>query len=559
MRFTNPDNTGRLRKAWIWKVALLACALGLGTWLFLSVLVPLKPPEDFPKLPDLQSQSQALRNMLNGADAQARSHPNSAEDIGRLGMVYHSNQFYEQAESAYKIALRLAPRDYRWPYCLALVKEETGQEKEVHDLLQKTVQLKRDYIPALQKLADIYYKQDKLDEAAHYYGLSVGVASGSSSLQAIFGLGRIAARRKDWSKVVEFVAPLSREYPHIRPPHRLLLDAYEALGQAELAEEERRHLLNPDLIVIPLVKYPLDEELIILSCSSTRLLKEAGLLSRFGKPDEAIRVARRAVEVEPGDADVHHCLARTLLDAHGADDGAVGEALDHLREGLRLRPDDLLPLWYFATFFFKQDKTDEAVEQLRSMLAAHADKAESHYYLGLVADRQGRAAEAVEYYREAVRNDPRNAEALNKLGLAFAAEGKLSEAIAYFEKAVDLKPAFVIARSNLGVALDQYGRTAQAVAQFREVLAFKPNDAPTHMFLAIALLKLGKMEEAGLHFREAIRFAPGNAEAHYGLGCVLAEQRKPEEAAEAFRVALRLRPGYSDAARALQKVERRNP
>ena len=559
MRFTNPDNTGRLRKAWIWKVALLACALGLGTWLFLSVLVPLKLPEDFPKPPDLQSQNTALRKLLNGADAQARSHPNSAEDIGRLGMVYHSNQFYEQAESAYGIALGLAPADYRWPYCLALVKEESGREKEVLDLLQKTVQLKRDYLPALQKLADIYYKQDKLDEAARYYALSVSVAGGSSSLQAIFGLGRIAARRKDWSKVVEYVAPLSREYPHIRPPHQLLLDAYEALGQADKAAEERRNLLEPTLIVVPLVKDPLGEKLLSLSCSSTRLLKEAGLLSRFRKPDEAIQVARRAAEVAREDADAHHFLARTLLEAHGANPEAVDEALGHLSDGLRLRPDDLLPLWYFATVFFKQNKTDAAVEQLRTMLAGNANSAESHYYLGLVADRQGRTQEAVAQYQEALKRDPQNAEAYHKLGLILVRGGKLDEAAAYFQKAVRLKPMFILARCNLGVALERQGKIGQAIAQFDEALRIKPNDATTHMYLAIALMRTGKIEEAIQHFRETIRFSPDDAEAHYGLGCALAMQRKVEEAAEELREALRLRPDYAEARNQLQQLERRKP
>ena len=170
------EATAHPTKAWLWKTALLACVLGFGTWLLLSALIPLKLPHDFPKPPDLQSRNEALRKLLSDADAQARNHPNSAEDIGRFGMAYHANQFYEQAESAYGIALRLAPADYRWPYCLAMVKGETGRDKEVHDLLQKTAQLKRDCIPALQKLADIYYKEDKLDEAARYYELSGGPA-----------------------------------------------------------------------------------------------------------------------------------------------------------------------------------------------------------------------------------------------------------------------------------------------------------------------------------------------------------------------------------------------
>jgi len=542
-------------KAWFWQMLLPALILGLGTWIVLVFLIPQQLPGDFPSPKDLPIQNAALRKLLGAADVQARSRPQSAQDTGRLGMIYHANHYYPQAESVYRYTLELAPGDYRWPYCMALLKEETGREREVPVWLQKTVRQKSDYFPALQKLADIYYKQDKLDQAERTYRRSAEAGGRASSLQAFFGLGRIAARRGDWNTTVQYMAPLSRENPHLRPLHQLLFDAYTALGQEAQAGEERRSLQEPTLIVIPLLKDPLGEELLLLSCSSTRLLKEAGLMSRFRKPEEAIRAARRAVEVEPTDADAHHFLARTLLEAHGADPGSVDEALIHLGEGLRLRPDDLLPLWYFATFFFRQDKTDAAVEQLRTLLAAKADQAESHYYLGLVADRQGLTEEAMVQYQEAIRRDPQNAEAYHKLGLMLTAEGKLDQAIRYFEKTIALKPMFTTARCNLGIALEQQGKTSQAIAQFEEALRSKPNDALTHQYLGITLLKSGKTELAIRHFGEAIRFAPGDAEAHYGLGCALMVQRQTEAAAEEFRQVLQLQPGHAEALQRLNELK----
>ncbi len=552
----NPrEDTERSGKAWLWKTAALACVLGLGTWLLLSVVLPSRLPDDFPNLPDLQAQNSALRGLLGDADAKARSHPNSPGEIGRLGMVYHANQFFEQAESAYRIAARLAPEDYRWPYLRALVKEESGQEKDVPDLLRKSTELKKDYAPVLQKLGDIYYKQDRLDEAGRYYGLCAAAAGEDSLLQPLFGLGRVAARRKDWNKVLEYVAPLAVKYPHIRPTHQLLLDAYEALGQAGKAAEERTRLLDQKLIVVPPIKDALMDEILALCCSSTRLLKEAGLRSRFGHPAQAIEVARQAIEIEPGDADAHHFLARTLLDTHGDNPEAVDEALQQLGEGLRLRPDDVLPLWYFAANFFEQKKTEAAVEQLGAMLARNADREDAHYYLGLLADHQGRTQEAAAHYRAALKSDPENAEAWHKLGLVLVTEGKLDEATAYFEKAVRLNPTFTLARSNLGVALAERGKMSQAMAQFEEALRLKPRDGPTHQFYAIALLKSGRTDEAAAHFREAARIKPEDAEVHYGLACALALQHKLTEAAGEAREALRLRPGYPDAQALLQKLE----
>lgn len=533
--------------------ALVAGALAVGTWIVASRLTAPRLAGDFPRPPDAQKQNAAFRKLLEGADAAARERPDSADDAGRLGMIYHANQFFEQAESAYRIAARLAPRDYRWPFCRALALEESGRDGEALALFETAVRLKPDYVPGLQKLGDTCFKQNRLDEADRWYGLSAAAETGSS-LHGAFGQGRVAASRQNWHRVIELLLPLTRDYPSIRPPRQLLSEAYDAIGVTGKAAEERHALAQPGLTGIPPVRAPLTDEIVALSCSSTRLLKEAGLRSRFGEAAPAIKTARRAVEVDPADADARHFLARTLLDARGGDPESVEEALTQLTEGLRLKPDDRLPLWYFATFFFKQDKTESAVERLRTMLAALPEAAEAHYYLGVLAYRQRKTAEAVAHYEEALRKNPTYAEAWHKLGLIHGTQGRTDAALACLEKAVRSKPTLALARSNLGVALDQQGKTGPAIAQFQEALRLEPDDATTHMYLAIALTKSGRNEEAERHFREAVRITPDDAEAYYGLGCALANQRKLQEAAEALREALRLRPGFGEARTQLQRL-----
>jgi len=526
---------------------VLALVAGFGTWLMLRVLGPVPLPADYPARPDLGKASAALVELIETVDAQARACPDSAEAVGRLGMAYHANQFYESAEKAYVIASRLAPDDYRWVYYQALIKEESGDEEAQEQLLGHVLRLHPNYAPASQKLGDILLKRGRLEEAVGWYQKSLAASDNGQSPQALFGLARVAERRKDWRAVIDYLLPVSQDYPLIRPPYQLLAEAYEAVGERDKAAVVRKVLLQPNLTPVPPLRDPLYSELIQMCCSSTRLLKEAGLLSRFGRPNDAILVARRAAEVDPGDADVHHFLARTLLDFHGGEPGAVQEALSHLQEGLRLRPDDLLPLFYFATFFFDRDKTDEAVEQLRLMLMGHTDRAETYYYLGVIADRRGQNREARDHYHEALKRDPNYAEALNKLGVLCLKERKVDDAIAYFRQAVELKPAFIRARCSLGVALEQQGKLAEAIRQYNEAVRISPNDEDAQTYLAIALLKSGKVAQAVEHFQNAVQIVPEDPEAHYGLGFALALLGRREEAAREFHEALRLRPDYAEA------------
>lgn len=539
----------------IWKFSLLALALGAGTWLVLRVLGPASLPAEFPVRPDLKSSNAALRELIETADAEARSHPDSAEDIGRLGMAYHANQFHEQAEKAYAIASRLAaPKDYRWIYYRALLAEERGQETAQASLLEKALELQPGYLPALQKQGDICLKQGNLEKAAWCYEKVRSAGGGQDWPQAAFGSARIAGQRGDWVRVIETLEPVIRNYPQIRPAHQLLAEAYEALKQHDKAAGERAVLLEPSLTPMPPPDDPLYQKLVGVSCSSTRLLKEAGLFTRFGRSEDALRIARRATQVEPGDADVHHFLAKTLLDWKGGDPEAVKEALVHLNEGLRLRPDDLLPLFYFATFFFKQEKTDVAVEELRSMLLRNPTSAEANYYLGVIAGRGGRTEEAVAHYQAALRIDPKYAEPCDKMGQILLKQGQVEQAIEQFRMAVDLKPSFIRARCNLGVALEQQGRIGEAVKQYREALSVEPNDAGAQMYLAIALLRSGNVGQAIAHFRNAVRITPQDPEAHYGLGFALAIRQHQDEARREFQEALRLRPDYAEARQELEKL-----
>ncbi|RPJ56802.1 MAG: tetratricopeptide repeat protein [Acidobacteria bacterium] len=545
-----------MKRQHLWRAAILAPILALATWLLLPFVMTPRVPDDFPNLPDVAGLNPALRDLLVSFDKEARNDPGSAEVVGRLGMAYHSNQFFEQAAAAYTIAARLAQDDYQWAYCQAVLDEENGREKEQFDRLQHTVGLKPDHVPALLKLADGYFKQDKLDEAARYYEKAAAAAGSDSSLQPLFGLGRIAARRQEWNKVVEYVTPVSTAYPFVRPPHALLLQAYEALGNAEKAAEVRQKVLQPQFTVVPPAKDALHDDLISLCHSSTRLLKEAGLVTRFGYPDRGIELGRRAAEADPKDADARHFIARTVLNAYGERPEAVDEALTQVDEGLRLRPEDLVPLWDLAASFFERPKTAAAVERLHTALARYADRPDSHFYLGLVADEQGRTDEAVAQYRAALKVNPNNAEVYNKLGLILVTQARLDEAISSFQKSIELDPMYTIARFNLGVALVQRGRNGQALKELGEVLRIKPNDPPTHLYCGIALMASRRLPEAIAHFGESLRFKPDDAEAHYGLACAYSLQMKRAQAVNELEQALRLRPDYPEARDLLQKLER---
>lgn len=555
MKTESRDEPRGYNKASLWKTAGLAAALGAVTWLLAPMLLPARLPDDFPRLPDLHNVNPSLGELLRAADRDARRKPGSAEVVGKLGLAYHANLFLDQAARAYRIAARLAPDDYRWVYCQAFLEEENGNEHEERRLLEKTLRLKPDHVPALLKLADASFKLDRLDDAARYYDAALRAPGNPASLQANFGLARIAARRKDWNKAIMFSAPLSRTYPFLLPPYELLVEAYQALGQPTQTAQARQGVLSAKSKVVPPVDDPLNQQLIDVCDSSTRLLKQAGVLSHLGYPDRALQLARRAAQTEPSDPDVRNFIAHTLITAYPGKPEAVNEALTQLGECLRLRPDDVAPLWMFARDFFDVPEPPAAVERIRAMMQPFAGRADAHLYLGLVAAARGETTEAISQYRAALKKDPENAGVYSQLGVVLAKTGKFDEAIANLQRSVDLNSQDVTSRFNLGAVLLERGKDAQALKELNEVLRLKPDYAPAHFCIAFACLYSKRIDEAVARFREGLRYGPEDAEAHYGLGSALAMQRKREDAISELQQALRLRPDYAEAQQLLRRLE----
>jgi tetratricopeptide (TPR) repeat protein len=471
-------------------------------------------------------------------------------------MAYHANDYFEQAAAAYRIAARLAPTDPQWVYCQAVLREEQGNEKEQFDLLQQTVTLMPAHVPALLKLADGFFKQEKLDEAARHYELAAKASDKDSSLHAAFGLARVAARRGEWHKVVQYVAPLSQTYPLVRPPYQLLQTAYEALGQPDKAAAEREAILSGKFTDMPPIKDPVDDRLADLSYSSTRLLKVAGLLSRFGYPDRAVQVARRAADANATDPDIRAFIAHTLLASYPDKPDAIDQALTQLGECLRLKPDDPVPLWSFSNDFFAAPKTPAAVQRLSGLMRPYAGRADAHFYLGLAADARGENQEALSQYQAALQNNPNDSNLYYKLGLILDKAGKLDGAVAYLQKSVELDPSNTIARFNLGVVLMQQSNYGRGLRELGEVLRIHPHDAAAHFVIGFAYLYTKRIDEAIASFRQGLRYKPDDAEAHYGLGSALSIQRNREDAVAELREALRLQPNYPEAQQLLRQLDR---
>ncbi len=183
----------------------------------------------------------------------------------------------------------------------------------------------------------------------------------------------------------------------------------------------------------------------------------------LGNKKDAEAHFRRAIELDPGQPDVHFYYARWLIQA-----GRGPEASEHLRTAIRLSPAAVDARNLLTDLRAASGDAAGAAELARVVAGAEPGNVRaraladgrSPVQLG-TADRVAylnhglKLAQSEDYvesalaYRAALAIDPGYVDALNNLGWTLAKLGFFAEAVPILEKTVALRPDFTVARNNL--------------------------------------------------------------------------------------------------------------
>ena len=139
---------------------------------------------------------------------------------------------------------------------------------------------------------------------------------------------------------------------------------------------------------------------------------------------KAEREYKRALELNPGNATIHHLYAGYLMYVGRYDEGIAEARLARDLDPLSLPVNNAL-----AGRLLVAGRTDEALEQVRKTLDLNPYFAPAHQTLGWVYLRSGKSDDALREFRQAVQlAGPDDADLLLDLGFAEASAGKTQEA-----------------------------------------------------------------------------------------------------------------------------------
>ncbi len=295
------------------------------------------------------------------------------------------------------------------------------------------------------------------------------------------------------------------------------------------------------------------------------------------KPQEAISYFRKALEVQPWNAQVTTLLVETLLE-DGRYPEAERNALELVSRQKTYGPIyDVLYNFYsnanrtadaenivklkvannpkrasyivqLASHYTRVQKLAQAKEALQTLLDNPTDFPDGLLRTGDFYLAQKDYPQAIHYYEAAERNNPKDRVGLDKRALvALLADNKYDEASRLVNQILKANPKDEIAlrmRADLLVNTRKPENAAEAINILQNILNSHPNepDPALRLNLGRAFQLKGDLGAARAEFEEALRLRKDFAAAQYELSRIYVAQRKPADALQAANAAVALHP-----------------
>ena len=429
------------------------------------------PADRLPKIlhlaeTELKNFKPSVREQVQKAYDEVRADPENAQANGRLGMILHARELYENAAACYRRAALLEAGSFRWAYYLGVVETEVGREREAVAALREAIRLNPESLPARLKLAKLLLTHGGWEESGKIYEAVLKQSSPSPAdlnvdfapiALAHYGLGKIQSGRGEWGAAVESYGQACSLSPAFGAAHYALAMTYRQLGQ-KAKSQQHFSLFQRNKESRPQVKDSLLAAIDALKSKERFHLYEGLRLQAEGQLEEAVAQWEGGLEGDSYLWETHS----NLFSGYGAL-GQFDKAEKHYHAAVQLN----LGLW------------------------------ETHYNFGVFLEGQRRYREAAKAFRKALEINPFSAQSHSGLASVLAASGQLEEAARHCTLALENNPHLRLAHFTLGQILRSQGKNEEAIKHLLQTLAVKDSRTPRILYyLADAYARSGDRRKA---------------------------------------------------------------
>lgn len=254
-----------------------------------------------------------------------------------------------------------------------------------------------------------------------------------------------------------------------------------------------------------------------------------------GRWDEAVAELRRALALNPYQAEWHFNLGLTLEAA-----GRYADAATSFGEAFTLDPEDGQIAVMTGTNLLRANQIEPAIGWFER--AATMDPKDPMPFVHRIEAyaRLGRFDQAELMYFMGQQVDGDEASLYAAMAEALMDQRQYERAVWCLREAARLEPQMPRVEARLAEAYAATGRHERARQLYLRELRHDPGDIETLLDLGCLLTDMHRVQEAGEKFRRVLEIEPDNAEAHFRLGELAEKSGTEGEAIAQYDIVMRL-------------------
>lgn len=472
---------------------------------------------EIPVLSDSQILSEPVNDQISDALESAFQKP-TADNLGRLGMAYHSSANYTEAAQSYKLAIKKGESEWIWNYYLGCLNLEMGESNASIENFRDVVRSNPNMDLAWYYLGIEYKNNSKYELAEESLGRIISQKNSATvplestrvdhfpiSAYAMFQLSRIYFDTERIDLAENLLEKIIESNPTFGPAYRLLGNVYKMKGEEELSK--RFGVRANDLIAFAPPVDTLVDRLVLISRSELYLPKKIDEAERGIYSDWTLKLLKNALQyIHDNKYLVSKAIrlylwvemdekAIALMDQHMAyyeesftemsnkgdlfyQNGLYPQAIKYFMRALEIEPDDLdlqkklsISFWSIGEKQKSYDILYELIENSHNNPEILADVIDILYF----SFKDGPKSRV--YLVELKRRIPSHAKVL-KVSAGLAEEdGNFRQAISLYETAFRGDPEDVSTIKFLGNLLLDQSMYDKTLKHYHKALEYHPNDS----------------------------------------------------------------------------------
>jgi tetratricopeptide (TPR) repeat protein len=510
------------------RIYLIAGVFGVGVlFLLLKVAGNRQTLSRLPEIPESLMLSSPVGEQLSQALTRVQRRPN-ADNLGKLGMVFHSSANYQEAAACYRLAAGRSSSSWIWNYYLGYLSLEMADSDEIIRSFTSVTQANPGNNLAWYYLGEAYRNQGKYEQAETSYAqISTEIAGESAKEEASrvdhfplrtyarFQLARIynETGRKDLAE--NTLREILQSNRNFGPAYRLLGNIFYTNGDT-LAGKRYTVRANDLLVFTPPVDTLVDR-LVRQSRSELYLLKKIDEAERSIYDQWARDLVYQGLTYLPENK---YLISKAIAILMWM--GLEQEALEFTDRHLALFKDSYSELKKTGLLFFVNGSYQQASVYLNRASDIQANDLEVQKPLLVSFAQIGEKQKSDQIVRELYENNRSNPDVLAGLAeVLFFELGDVEKALIYLNHLKQLSPSHPKAfKVSAGIA-EKNGALQKATSLYEISFNTDPGDITTTKNLANLLYRQQLWERTIRHYREALVYHPNEPSLLERLGTLL--------------------------------------